>query len=231
MEKDIFPRTEDDTPATILERRLTRIFLLWPVFQLLVTYLFGLCLSSLLTPVNGDYFYILYEYMMFLSPVLTAVLVGIALRHRPVLYRLLKVVVGVSLVLAVLTNYTCATTASGGNFLQVLRGSIHYPDRSLLGKLMGLYERFATLPSFVGPLTSYRTLLTLFFVGVQHCSLLAGPYFLLLMLITPPFLALPVFWLWVVMSVLYVVLPQRAWARMKAELIRLSANLRRSKGS
>jgi hypothetical protein len=43
----------------------------------------------------------------------------------------------------------------------------------------------------------------------------------LLMLITPPFLALPVFWLLVVLGLLYVVLPQRAWARMKtgAELL------------
>ncbi|MHB8108058.1 MAG: hypothetical protein ACYDH4_11630, partial [Candidatus Cryosericum sp.] len=39
--------------------------------------------------------------------------------------------------------------------------------------------------------------------------------FLLLLLITPRFLALPVFWLWVVLSALYVVLPPRAWKWMK----------------
>lgn len=33
----------------------------------------------------------------------------------------------------------------------------------------------------------------------------------LLMLITPPFLALPVFWLYVALSTLYAVLPSRAW--------------------
>jgi hypothetical protein len=37
----------------------------------------------------------------------------------------------------------------------------------------------------------------------------------LLMLITPPFLALPVFWLCVVLSTLYVVLPERAWRWVK----------------
>ena len=34
---------------------------------------------------------------------------------------------------------------------------------------------------------------------------------LLLLLIIPHFLALPVYWLWVVLSALYVVLPSRAW--------------------
>lgn len=29
MENDMFPRTEDDTPATVLERRLIWLFLLW----------------------------------------------------------------------------------------------------------------------------------------------------------------------------------------------------------
>jgi len=37
---------------------------------------------------------------------------------------------------------------------------------------------------------------------------------LLLLLIIPHFLALPVFWLWVVLSALYVVLTSRAWKRM-----------------
>jgi hypothetical protein len=51
-------------------------------------------------------------------------------------------------------------------------------------------------------------------------SMTALPCFLL-MLITPSFLALPVFWLWVVLSVLYVVMPQKAWGWMrdKAKLL------------
>jgi hypothetical protein len=197
--------------TSVLERRLTRNFLMWPVFQLSATFLTGLLFSSLLVPVNGDYFYILYEYAMFFSPILTAIFVVTALRHRPVLHHLLRVVVGVSLVVAVLTNYMCATAASGGDFLNVLKGSVRYPDRSLLGKMLGLYDRFVDLPSFVGPLADYPTPLMLLFVGVKHWSLLASPYFLLLMVITPSRLAFPVFWLWVVLSVLYVVLPSKAW--------------------
>lgn len=54
---------------------------------------------------------------------------------------------------------------------------------------------------------------------------------LLPLLITPRFLAMPVFWLWVVLSVLYVVLPQKAWGWMKARVVRASAKFRRGKGS
>jgi len=169
--------------------------------------------------VNGDYFYILYEYVMFFSPIVTAVFVVTALHHRLVLHHLLRVVVGVSLVVAVLTNYACAAAASGGDCLNVLKGSIRYPDRSLLGKMLGLYDRFVALPSFAGPLADYPTPLMLLLVGVKHWSVLASPYFLLLIVITPSSLALPVFWLWAVLSVLYVVLPQRAWAWMKATMI------------
>ena len=197
--------------TSVLERRLTRNFLMWPVFQLSATFLTGLLFSSLLVPVNGDYFYILYEYAMFFSPILTAIFVVTALRHRPVLHHLLRVVVGVSLVVAVLTNYTCATAASGGDFLNVLKGSVRYPDRSLLGKMLGLYDRFVALPSFAGPLADYPTPHMLLLVGIKNWSLLASPYFLLLMVITPSRLAFPVFWLWVILSVLYVVLPERAW--------------------
>jgi hypothetical protein len=219
MERD----EERDNSArltSVLEQRLTRNFLMWPVFQLSATLLTGLLFSSLLAPVNGDYFYILYEYVMFSSPIVTAIFVVTALRHRPVLHHVLRVVVGVCLVVAVLTNYTIATTASGGDFLNVLKGSIRYPDRSLLGKMLGLYDRFVTLPSFIGPLADYSTPLMLLLVGIKNWSLLASPYFLPLMVIMPSRLAIPLFWLWVVLSILYVVLPSRAWRWLKAAAVR-----------
>ncbi len=46
-------------------------------------------------------------------------------------------------------------------------------------------------------------------------ALMTSVPILLLLLIIPHFLALPVYWLWVVLSVLYVVLPSRAWMWMK----------------
>jgi hypothetical protein len=54
--------------------------------------------------------------------------------------------------------------------------------------------------------------------------------FLLPLLITPRFLAMPVFWLWLALSVLYVVLPPRAWKWMKAGVVRVSEKSRRGKG-
>ncbi len=45
-------------------------------------------------------------------------------------------------------------------------------------------------------------------------ALMTSVPILLLLLIIPPFLALPIYWLWVVLSILYVVLPARAWKWM-----------------
>lgn len=107
-----------------------------------------------------------------------------------------------------------------------------YPAQTPLEGLVNLYCRFVvTLPPFLGPFNDRNELLMLLSLVFQHYSPLTGPFFLLLLLIIPSFLALPVFWLWVVLSVLYVVLPQRAWVWMKAGVVRHSANLRRSKGS
>ncbi|MEN6387870.1 MAG: hypothetical protein ABFD13_03105, partial [Candidatus Cryosericum sp.] len=68
-------RDDSTRLTTALEQRLTRNYLMWPVFQLSATLFTGLLFSSLLAPVNGDYFYILYEYVMFFSPIVTAVFV------------------------------------------------------------------------------------------------------------------------------------------------------------
>jgi hypothetical protein len=164
---------------------------------------------------------------MFFSPIVTAVFVVIALRHRPALHHLLKVVIGVSLVVAVVTNYRCAVTASGGDFLNVLKGSVRYPDRSLLGKMLGLYDRFVVLPFSTGLLADYPTPLMLLLEAIKKWSLLASPYFLLLMAVVPSRLALPVYWLWVVLSVLYVVLPARAWGWMGHALQRVWSVIKR----
>lgn|GEM_PF-933782 len=227
MENDMFPMTEKitpATPATILEKQLTLIFLLWPAVLIAVTW------RSLLPSFVRYWLYVL---GIILSPVLAAILIGFALRHRPVLHRFLRVVVGLSLIVLVITNFTCAKTASEGNLLQVLTKYYKvYPAQTPLEGLVNLYCRFVvTLPPFFVPFNDRNELLMLLSLVFQHYSPQTGPFFLLLLLIIPSFLALPVFWLWVVLSVLYVVLPQRAWVWMKAGVVRHSANLRRSKGS
>jgi hypothetical protein len=219
MENDTFPRTEDDTPATpatILERRLIWLFLFWPAALLAIRMLAVYTNRGNL--LNSPLLW-LYEIGTMLSPVVAAVLVVIALRHHPVLHRFLKVAVAFSLFLMVLTNHTSATVASRGGFFQAWTKDYNlYPSFPLADKLVGLFTKYVTLPTFLGPLTDQNMPLLLLYMVVSQYSLLTGPYFLLLLLITPSFLALPVFWPWVVLSVLYVVLPPRAWKWLAATL-------------
>ena len=56
---------------------------------------------------------------------------------------------------------------------------------------------------------------------VLYYAAMTGQNFLLLILINASFLAMPVFWLWIVPSILYVVLPQRTWGWMKVAVVRL----------
>jgi hypothetical protein len=154
----------------------------------------------------------LYEIGMLLSPVVEVVLVVIALHRHPVLHRFLKVAVGLSLCLMVLTNHTSATIASRGGFLQAwTKDWSLYPFLPLTEKLVGLFTKYVTLPTFLGPLTDQNMPLLLLYMVVSQYSLLIGPFFLLFLLVTPSFLALPIFWFWLVLSVLYVILPSRAW--------------------
>ena len=218
MQNDIIPITRDDTPATptaILDRRLTWLFLLWPATLMVIAW------SPIRIP--GPIQHWLYELGMFLSPALAAVLVGIALHYRPILRHFLKVVVVLSLIVLTATNFRCAKTAGDGHLLHVLTKSYSiYSPRTPMEGLVGLYTgAIVAAPPFLEPLNdqAHWTLMFLFVV-FQHYSMLTGPYFLLLMFITPPFLAFPVFWLWVVLSILYVVLPARAWGWLKAVVVR-----------
>jgi hypothetical protein len=55
-----------------------------------------------------------------------------------------------------------------------------------------------------------------FLIAIAECP---GIPVLVLLVLAPSWLALPIFWLWVVLSTLYVVLPQRAWGWMKAKAV------------
>lgn len=230
IENDMFPRTEDDTPATpaaILQRRLIWLYLLWSPALLAIRML--AVYTNRGNILNSPLLW-LYEVGMLLSPIVAAVLVVIALRHHPVLHRFLKVAVAFSLCLMVLTNYTSASIASHGGFFQGWTKDYNlYPFFPLADKLVGLFTKYVTLPTFLGPLTDQNMPLLLFYTIIQQYSLLTGPYFLLLLLIVPPFLDLPLFWLWVVLSVLYVVLPQRARKWTGDALQRVWSVIRRRK--
>jgi hypothetical protein len=164
IENDMFPRTEDDTPATILERWLIWLFLLWSPALLAIRML--AVYTNRGNILNSPLLW-LYEIGMLLSPIVAAVLVVIALRHHPVLHRFLKVAVAFSLCLMVLTNYTSASIASHGGFFQVwTKGYNLYPFLPFTDKLVSLFTKYVTLPAFLGPLTDQNMPLLLFYTMI-----------------------------------------------------------------
>jgi hypothetical protein len=80
-----------------------------------------------------------------------------------------------------------------------------------------VYLQIKTLPTFL--MTEFNHFQSDQNVGLELpmlalTTLLSIPY-LCLQIVVPPSLSIPFFWLCIFMSVLYVVLPQRAWERMK----------------
>jgi len=112
-------------------------------------------------------------------------------------------------------------------FVQRIVDQFTAPPRVALGE--ALRTRMGLLPyvvrnavlSFLDFLPTRDACILATILGVPGLPILA------LLVLVPFWLALPVFWLWVVLSVLYVVLPQRAWRWIKAGVVRASANLRR----
>jgi hypothetical protein len=92
-----------------------------------------------------------------------------------------------------------------------------FQNTSMVPYPRSIYLQIKTLPTIVaGEFFSYQTDQD---IGLELpvsalTTLLSMPY-LCLQIVVPPSLSIPFFWLYVFMSVLYVVLPQRAWERMK----------------
>ena len=222
VENDMFPRTEygtsvkPTTPATVFDRRLIRYLLLYPIVLMvcavveLVIFRQGVAYTAWLRYVG--------------SPVVAAILVYMAIRHYYASRQLLKIFIVVTFLGTILCGgfYYCATLSRNGNLVDIATLYIH-KDTNLLrsifwpGSIANLFASMTVHPSpAVGWLGAYsNSLLSFPYSYLVVYGNMVGPYFLLLMLITPPFLALPVFWLWMVLSVLYVVMPQKAWGWMK----------------
>lgn len=214
MSSDLYDRAKSDTRsvrATRLTGQLIFIFLAWPI---------GVATAALLSTAERlSIGYWIYYLGTFFSPVLGGVLIVIALRHNPVLHRFLKFVVVLSLIALIQTNFTCATMASGGHLLRVLMQRYRLsPNQTPIETMVDTYIHYViTPPPFVN---DYDPLAAIPWALAQSYAPLTGPFFLLLFLVVPHFLALPVYWLWVVLSILYVVLPLRVWAWLKAVVVR-----------
>lgn len=189
----------------------------------------GLATAALLsTAEQRSIGYWIYYLGTFFSPALGGVLIVIALRHRPVLHRFLKFVVVLSLIVLIQTNFTCATMASGGHLLRVLMQRYRLsPNQTPIETMVDTYIHYViTPPPFV---SDYDPIAAIPWALVQSYAPLTGPFFLLLFLVIPHFLALPIFWLWVVLSTLYVVLPARAWKWLRGGIAKAALMLRRHK--
>ncbi|MFA4932194.1 MAG: hypothetical protein WC625_04780 [Caldisericia bacterium] len=161
------------------------------------------------------------------SSILATTLVGIAVHHYPATRTFLKTLVAIILVVTLLGGgfYGCATLMRSG---KLLKSIVDYwsayshaePPLSTPNLVLNTFK-FVTFSSSL-PRILAETLYSLPIVSAYLLTYagIATPYYLLLLFVTPPFLALPLFWLWVVLSVLYVVLPQRAWGWVKAAVIR-----------
>ncbi|MFA4932408.1 MAG: hypothetical protein WC625_05855 [Caldisericia bacterium] len=153
------------------------------------------------------------------SSVLAAIVVIIAMRHLPVARPFLRKFVAFLLLMTLLGGgfYFCATLSHERSLWSSLSTSLNTGSQAdPSSRISPLIEVLGLPYSMISNgrwnlIDSSGFLLALIF---PFASMTALPCFLL-MLITPPLLALPVFWLCVILSLLYVVLPQRAWGWIK----------------
>jgi hypothetical protein len=158
------------------------------------------------------------------SLVVAVIVEVIAVRHLPVTRPFLRKLAAFLLLMTLLGGefYFCATLSHNGKLWSFLSTSLNAgsqtsasPRISPLIAALGLPYSMISNGGW-NAIDSSGFLLALIY---PFASMTVLPFFLL-MLITPSFLALPIFWLWVVLSVLYVVLPPRAWAGMRGAVVR-----------
>ena len=195
-----------------IEKWLFGMLLAWPI----VVWICGMFGASVQKPFT--------DYMVFLgSPVVAAILGGVAIRRYPVTRKFLRTLVGLLLVVTILWGgfFQSASLAHEEKLLSTMKHTT--PHVTFIS-----YRTLVSLPMFPVSDADINGTLRGTLIGVfGYASLLLspyapmlGPYYLLVLLIIPHFLALPVYWLWVVLSALYVVLPVRAWGWLKAVVVR-----------
>ena len=158
------------------------------------------------------------------SSVVAAIVVVSAVRHLPVARPFLRKFVALLLLMTMLGGgfYSFATMSHNKQLCSSLSISLNQENQqnpatriSPLIEILGIPYLSIDGRGWKG-IDRSGAFLTLIY---PFASMTALPCFLL-MLITPSFLALPVFWLLIVLSILYIVLPQRAWLWMKSSVVR-----------
>lgn len=173
------------------------------------------------------------------SPVVAAITVVIALRHYPASRPFLK---GFALVILVATAlvggfYHCATIASHGSLLKTIEVAANMSTGisssfpSSISPTQVPISRFnAVFYYLLGMVYSpWMPLARVVPVGyLLNLAAMPWPALVLLMLVTPRVLAMPVFWLVMLLGSLYA-MPQQAWAWMKTVAVRIHSGIKESR--
>jgi hypothetical protein len=171
------------------------------------------------------------------SPVVAAISVVIALRHYPASRPFLKGLVAVIRVATALVGgfYHCATITSHGSLLKAIEAAANTStgissfSSSFLTQLP--ISRFnAVFYYLLGMVYSpWMPLARVVPVGyLLNLAAMPWPALVLLMLITPRVLAMPVFWLVMLVGILYA-MPQQAWAWMKTVAVHIYSTIKESR--
>jgi len=212
--------------------RLTMALLCW--FAVLMT--FGVAVRIMPS-------YTMWKYGAYLayfgSPVVATIIVVIALRHYPASRPFLK---GFALVILVATAlaggfYHCATIASHGSLLKAIELAANtstgisssFPS-SLSPTQLPISKFNAAFYYLLGMVYSpWMPLARVVPVGyLLNIAAMPWPALVLLMLVTPRVLAMPIFWLVVLLGSLYAV-PQQAWVWMKTGALRMYSGIKESR--
>ena len=171
------------------------------------------------------------------SPVVAAITVVIALRHYPASRPFLKGFVAVILVATALVGgfYHCATITSHGSLLKAIEAAANTStgissfSSSFLTQLP-ISKFNAVFYYLLGMVYSpWMPLARVVPVGyLLNLAAMPWPALVLLMLVTPRVLALPVFWLVMLLGILYA-MPQQAWAWMKTATVRIYSGIKENR--
>jgi len=225
MDDQVIAMNSENARKPKIGKWLFGIMLVWPVIVILGD---AIALANNSQSLFRDYA------TYFGSPILGAILIGIALGHYPASRQFLKALVGLLLIATILWGgfFQCASLAHEGKLFSTMEHtytsySNAEPSLSTPRVTLITYRTMVFDPLFPFSDTYVdKSLRGAFFVVYYYTYLILyaytpmlGLYYLPILLITPRSLALPVFWLWGLLSMLYVVLPSRAWARMKAAMV------------
>jgi hypothetical protein len=172
------------------------------------------------------------------ASIVATIVVIVALRHMPVTRPFLKKFVALLLLTTLVLGgfYECALLAREGSLWRMLgdvfeeetHSSVTVPQvlAALSLPISGVFDFSANHISELSRWVPFTVILL-----CEPYEAMFAPYFVLVLLITPPFLAIPFFWLWVTLSALYVVLPARAWKWMGNILQRAWFAVRRTRST